>query len=282
VAHRVQRARAMLRLVAIVAIVPGCALYFGDDPGEPAGGGPIVDGGAPPDLEGSFSLVKTRSLAGEYPIVGVDTDRAGGVWVAYQVRSGDYYAPDTTRVVHLDANGTKTKEFVYTDEYTNVSGLAFSGDAVWLNYGNWDATSGNHHVRKLDPETGARIGSFGTPNGIIDLDVHGDELRLSYEWNQLIGLDLATGGETWRVSHELFDPGGTQRGIASTADGKLWVASWWTSRIYLLDDSFHVIGSGRTPLLEQGHTIDVGLHLAWDGAQLIMSVDGQLHWLSPR
>ena len=57
--------------------------------------------------------------------------------------------PADVRVVHLDAAGTKVAEFKYNDEYTQVSGLAFSGDAVWLNYG---ATgTGNNHIRKLDP-----------------------------------------------------------------------------------------------------------------------------------
>jgi len=270
-------------LLLVLASGSGCALYFGGDDGPGAG-----DDGADPgpggtdDLGDSFELVKTRSIAGEYPIAGVDSDRHGGLWVAYQIRSGDYYAMDETRVVHLDPNGTKLKEFVYRDEYTNVSGIAFSGDAVWLNYGNWDASSGNLHVRKLDAETGERITSFGMPIGIIDLDVHGDELRLSYEWNELIGLDLATGGQKWRVGTGLFDPGGTQRGIATTDDGKIWVASWWTDRIYLLDSSFQKIGSGRTKLLDADLTIDSGVQLAWDGSQLILAVDGQIHWLTPR
>lgn len=267
----------------LLAAGPGCTLYFGEEedgagPGSGGGGG---DGGGG-DPGGSFEFVKTRSIAGEYPIVGVDSDRVGGLWIAYQIRSGDYYASDTTRVVHLDANGVKDKEFVYRDDYTNVSGLAFSGDAVWLNYGNWDASSGNLHVRKLDPVTGARLGSFGLLHGIIDLDVYQDELRLSYEWNEVISLDLSTGGENWREGHTLFDDGGTQRGIATTADGNMWIASWWTSTIYLVDSTFKVIAKGHTKLLDADHTIDAGVHLAWDGTQLILAMNGQISWLAPK
>ena len=271
-------------LPLLLAAAPGCTLYFGEEEeGGPAGGGGSGSGGGGGGLpDGTFDFVKTKSIAGEYPVVGIDTDRAGGLWIAYQIRSGDYYATDTTRVVHRDASGVKTKEFVYTDDYTNVSGLAFSGDAVWLNYGNWDASSGNLHVRKLDPVTGARLGSFGLEHGIIDLDVHEDELRLSYEWNEVISLDLTTGGENWRERHTLFEDGGTQRGIATTADGNMWIASWTTSTIHLVDPSFRVIAKGHTKLLDGGHTIDAGVHLAWDGRELILAMDGQISWLAPK
>ena len=274
----------MRRFLALLALLlaPGCSLYFGEDSSDDIESSGGASGGSNGIPTGSFELVKTRSIAGEYPIVGIDSDREGGVWVAYQIRNGAYYSTDETRVVHLDSLGVKLKEFVYRDEYTNVSGLAFSGDAVWLNYGNWDASSGNLHVRKLDPDTGARITSFGMPLGIIDLDVHGDQLRLSYEWNEVIELDLATGGEIDRYAHTLFDDGGTQRGIASTDEGDLWIASWFTDKIYLTDPSHRLIGTGHTSLLDQDLTIDSGLQLAWDGSQLILAVDGQIHWLSPQ
>ncbi len=273
----------MLRALLVVLLLPGCALYFGDGDGDEAGGSGTGSGTVePPDLDGSFKLVKTRSIAGEHPVAGVDTDGRGGLWIAYHLQTGDYYALDEVRVVHLDAQGIKTREFVYRDEFTDVSGIAFSGDAVWLNYGRWNASTGNHHIRKLDPETGERLGSFATPHGINDLDVHGDELRLSYAWNEIIALDLETGGERWRRPVSVFDDGGAQRGIASTDDGRLWIASWLTSRIHVLGEDGEELGSGRTELLERGHTVDVGLHLAWDGAQLIMVVDSQIHWLDPR
>jgi outer membrane protein assembly factor BamB len=267
----------MLKALLVALLLPGCALDSGE--GEETGG---PDTGEPPDLAGSFKLVTTRSIAGEYPIAGVDTDGQGGLWIAYSIQTGDYYSLDEVRIVHLDAQGTKTKEFVYRDEFTDISGLAFSGDAVWVNYGRWLAGTGNYHIRKLDPETGARLGSFAAPNGIVEIDVHGDELRLSNQWNQIIALDLQTGGEKWRREVSAFEDGGTQRGIASTDDGRLWVASWTTSRIHVLDADGDSVGNGRTELLERGHTVHVGLQLAWDGAQLIMVANHQIHWLAPR
>jgi hypothetical protein len=269
-----------MRILSLACVLglSGCSLYFGADD-APFEGDDVPGTGA----KGDFELVVTRSIAGEYPLAGVDSDRAGGLWIAYQIRNGDYYANDETRVVHLDASGVKQQEFIYDDEFTNVSGIAFSGDAVWLNYGNWDATSGNVHVRKLDPETGERLGSFALPHGIIDLDVHDDELRLSYEWNAVIALDRATGGQRWRTDHTLFDPGGTQRGITSTQDGRQWVASWWTSEIYLLDAALQKIGTGHAQVLEDADlTIGSGVWLAWDGTELILAFDGQIYWLTPQ
>jgi hypothetical protein len=276
----------MLRALLVALLLPGCALYLGED-GDGDGDG---DGGEtdspdtdePPDPDAPFTLVKTRSIAGEYPVAGVDTDGQGGLWVAYMIQTGGYYSLDEVRVVHLDAQGAKTKELVYRDEFTNISGLAFSGDAVWVTYDRWDAGTGNYHIRKLDPETGAWIGSFEIAHGINDLDVHGDELRLSNQWGEIIALDLETGHEEWRWPVSVSGSLGTQRGIASTGDGRLWVASYLTSQIHVLDADGNYIGSWRTELLEQGHTADVGLQLAWDGAQLIMVVHNQIHWLTPR
>lgn len=271
----------MTRLASILvalALIPGCSLYFN---GDGAGGGDDLGGGTAPDPtpSGSFTLRKTKAIAGELPVVGMDSDHAGGLWIAYRVQTGDYYALADVRVVHLDAAGTKVAEFKYNDEYTQVSGLAFSGDAVWLNYG---ATgTGNNHIRKLDPVTGARIGSFATEIGIVDLDVHGDELRLSNLWNQVIAIDRTTGGELWRTPITSFEDS-TQRGIASTSDDRLWIASSATNHITLLDAAHNVIGSGVTSLLDgQWNGID-GLNLAWDGDELLLMVNNQIAWLSPQ
>src|SRR5207253_8232617 len=79
-ARRVQRLRAMRRLAYVLplllAAAPGCALYFGeeeDDGGSAGGGGGSGGGGGGGSVpDGSFEFVKTRSIAGEYPIVGID------------------------------------------------------------------------------------------------------------------------------------------------------------------------------------------------------------------
>ncbi len=266
-------------LIVALALVPGCSLYFNGE--EPAAGGASTDAGSAtePMPTGSFTLRKTRAIAGELPVVGIDSDHAGGLWIAYRVQTGDYYALADVRVVHLDASGTKVAEFRYNDEYTKVSGLAFSGDAIWLNYAS--TGTGNNHIRKLDPATGERIGSFATEIGIVDLDIHGDELRLSNLWNQVISIDRTTGGELWRTPITAFEAS-TQRGIASTAQDTLWVASWMTNRITLLDASHHVIGSGTTSLLDgQGNGFD-SLHLAWDGSELLIVINNQIAWLAPQ
>ncbi len=265
-------------LIVALALIPGCSLYFnGDDPvaGDDTDAGPTPE----PTPSGSFTLKKTRSIAGELPVVGMDSDHAGGLWIAYRVQIGDYYTLADVRVVHLDAVGTKLAEFRYNDEYTKVSGLAFSGDALWLNYG---ATgTGNNHIRKLDPATGARIGSFATEVGIIDLDVRGNELRLSNLWNQVIAIDVTTGGELWRTPITSFEDS-TQRGIASTSDDRLWIASSATNRISLLDASHTVIGSGVTSLLDGQWNGIEGLQLAWDGDELLLMVNNQIAWLAPQ
>lgn len=287
VVRRVQPCGAMVRLVSVAAVAvlascPGCALYFEDDDG--GGGGSSGDeagssGPMEPRPTGSFTLVKTRAIAGELPVVGVDSDRAGGLWIAYRLQTGDYYSLADVRVVHVDAQGAKLSEFRYRDEYTQVSGIAYSGDAVWLSYNALG--TGNNHVRKLDPVTGAQIGSFGTEAGIIDLDAHDDLLLLSNLWNEVIAIDRATGGEQWRMAVTAFEDS-TQRGLAATADGRLWVASSATNRITLFDAQHAVIGSGTTTLLDAEWNGLDGLQLGWDGDELLLSTRNQISWLAPR
>lgn len=275
-------------LVLALLGLPACSLYFSDEGGGGGSGGsgeggvdgggePTQDGGTPPP-NGTFTFTKTRAIAGELPVVGIDSDGAGGLWIGYRVQIGGYYANADVRVVHLDPAGAKLAEFRYDDEYTQVSGLAYGGGAVWLNYGS--IGTGNNHIRKLDPVTGARLGSFATEVGIIDLDVHGGQLRLSNTWNQVIALDMTTGGELWRAPVTAFAED-TQRGIASTASDNLWVVSTQSNKIIRLDPQHHVIGAGVTDLLGSPVYGSGNLQLAWDGSELILAVGNQIVWLAP-
>lgn len=252
-----------LHIVTALALVAGCAT---DEP---------ESNDVPGDLEGPFELRTVRTIAGELPIAGIDTDGAGGLWIAYSTQTGGYGSNDDVRLVHLDAAGTKTKEFRYTDEYADVEGIAFAGDAVWINH-----SGGNDYMRAIDPETGAVLRSFGTETGIVDLDAHDGELRMSVLWDQVVGLDGETGGQRWRATGYI-DTGSSQRGIASMADGRIWVATLG-DRINLLDPKGHIVGSGTHDLLDYDTwTVDVGLYLAWDGQYVIVAVDGQISWLEP-
>lgn len=257
----------------VVRCAPGCTLLYEQNDSA----GPEDPPPPHPPGTGSFQLTKTRSIAGELPVVGMDSDRQGGLWIAYRLQTGDYYSLADVRVVHLDPNGAKLAEFRYNDEYTTVSGLAFSGDALWLNYGS--TGTGNNHIRKLDPATGARIGSFATEIGIVDLTVQNDALLLSNLWNEVISIDQANGGELWRAPITDFEDS-TQRGIAAMADGKLWVASSASDQITLLDASHRVVGHGTTTLLDPQWNGTEGLQLAWDGTELLLAANNQISWLA--
>ncbi|NJM91121.1 MAG: hypothetical protein HC863_02375 [Myxococcales bacterium] len=286
---RMRRFAALLFSSALLGL-SACSLYF-DEPTNPnqppacdrtdatcddGGGGDEPDPKVPP---ATFTFSKVRAIAGEYPVVGVDSDGAGGLWLAYRLAIGGYYDVDDVRVVHLDRDGRKLSEWRYLDEYTPVTGIAFGAGAVWLNYG---ATgTGNNHIRKLDPVDGHRLTSFAVEPGIIDLDARGDQLLLSNLWNQVIALDASTGGERWRTTLTSF-ASSTQRGIASTQDGKLWVATAVSNRILLLDDTHRVVDVGVTDQLDPQWNGIEGLQLAWDGSSLILAHDNQISWLARR
>ncbi len=185
-AHRAPVRLLMLRLILVLATA-SCTL-------EPGTGSP--DAALPVE---PWDLVKTRTMAGELPIVGFDSDRAGGLWIAYALAPGDAPRADNVRIAHVDASGTKVAEHRWTDPAPRLSGLAFSGDALWLN--TTDNLEGGNHVRKIDPVTGIELDRFTVESGITDLEVDAQrgELLLSSHFNRVIALDLTTHAETWRA-----------------------------------------------------------------------------------
>ncbi len=223
-----------------------------------------------------LGLEATRYIDTDQPVVGVDSDGAGGLWIATsRMGQTDYYAHDDVAVIHRGADGSELARFEYSDEFTDVSGLAFSGDALWLNY-NAGGSTGNDRIRKLDPKTGAYLGGFATQSGIVDLDVRDGELLMSSLWNEVIALDIATGGIRWRAS--IGGPEmSTRSPAASTDDGTMWMASW-TTHLYLLDEDHDVIASGVPDQVPAGYG---NQQLAWDGAELIVAVDRQIVWYAP-
>ncbi len=249
------------RIAALLALIAGCATEATND--------------VPGDLEGPFGLRTVRTLIAEHPVAGIDVDGAGGLWIAYSLPTGGFGTNDDVRVVHLDATDTKTKELRFADEFADVDGLAFAGDAVWLAH-----NGGNDYMRAIDPDTGTVVRTLATETGVVDLDVHEGELRMSVLWDQVVALDRETGGERWRA-FDYHDTGGAQRGIASMEDGRVWVATL-SDRIFLLDPKGRLVGSGTHDLLDHDTwTIDVGMYLAWDGQYVIAAANNRISWLEP-
>src|SRR5512135_1646227 len=119
-----------MRVAVLLAALPACALYFG--PGPSGSGGAVGSGGgsAGPDPH----WVSTRAIAGEHQVAGIDSDGAGGLWIAYVDANGGYGSIYDMWVTHLDASLAKVSEWSFHDESAPVSGLAYTGDRVWINY----------------------------------------------------------------------------------------------------------------------------------------------------
>lgn len=215
-----------------------------------------------PDFEWQY----VSSIAGEEMIAGVDSDRAGGLWIAY-------YTPDRVRIVHRAASGATVADFTYPETGVRpVSGLAYTGDALWVNH----VVHGGFgdHLRKLDPTTGAELDRFAAEDGIEDVDYATGELLLSKS-NGFLVMDPATGGIKSRTDVSEFYLT-TQRGVAAM-QGKLWLAGWNTNRIVLVDRTGTVLRGGTTNLLPFTNAQPV--FLAWDGSALILATTSQITWL---
>ena len=250
----------------LLALLPACGLYSG--PGDAS---PVPDGD-------NYELAKIKAIGGEHTVAGVDTDGAGGIWIVYRDAVGDYYTPANVWVTHLDASGAKLSEWFYNDDYTEIGGIAYTGDALWVSYSAVGAS--NSHLRKLDPATGATIGTFATESGVNDISYGGGQLYLSWAWNEMWTIDPVTGAMGTALTLP-FPEGGTERGIAY-AGGNVWVALNFTNRLYLVDPSGHVVGSGVSDVLPgtTNPSQTAGLQIAWDGSALIVVVDNQIVWLA--
>lgn len=234
-----------------------------------------------------IQMIRTRTMAGELPVVGIDSDRAGGLWIAYSKAMGGYYAPDDVRLVHVDAHGAKTSEFKFSDTYADILGIAFDGHAVWINVTGATGTDGAY-VRAIDAATGLEVARHGVESGISDLEVDDarGELLLSSVYDRVIALDLATGLETWRAQLRSPEPNyqGVQSAIAITGDGSMWFASRFWNYLELRNPQRIPVAAYTENVTDDHHVTDYRLFLAWDPTtqQVIASAENQISWLALR
>lgn len=254
--------------IVLLALLPACSLYFG--PGGESGSG---SGSSSPSTT-SYQLVVARSMAGEHDVAGVDSDGAGGVWIAY---ADNYYTPKQLWVTHLDAAGTKLSEWSL-DDVVPIRGLAFGGGAVWLNHTTY--SGGGSHISKLDATTGATLKQLATSPEIADLsyDRTSDELLLSYHGNQVATLDANTGGELAMTG--IPSTGyTTQHGVAVTGS-RMWVNESFSNAFFLVDRDGTQIATATAPILGTTDYIPAGLEMGWDGSQLIVVYENQIFWFT--
>ncbi|MBA3392787.1 MAG: hypothetical protein H0T89_09090 [Deltaproteobacteria bacterium] len=261
-----------MRHLVLLACLTACDLYVGSGDTPPD---PPTDPDPPDPAAATFRLVLDDSMAGERTINGIDSDGAGGLWILYRDPTAGYDDLATLHVVHLDAQRAKLSEWVLEDEYAWTSGIAYTGDAVWINYSGVD----QKFLRKLDPITGATLGTFAMTGAITDISAGGsDELLLSVAHNQVIAIDRTTGGQTTQTAVAAPFTSSTQRGIVRVA-GRSWVASWTTDDIYVVDDAGTITDIGTTDV-RPGHVAAENIYLAWDGTRLVMSARNQIYWLA--
>lgn len=269
---------AMKRLACVLALASGCVEELPPEyvPEEPA---PLPQ------------LVRTRTMAGELPVVGIDSDRAGGLWIAYSKQTGDYYAVDDLILAHVDTHGTKVAEFkVAAETHADILGIAFDGHAIWVNHRSATVNGGvaAPYVRAIDATTHLETARYEVEAGISDLEVDDarGELLLSSEYDRVIALDLATGAETWRDQLRATWVGytGQLSAIALTDDGRLWSASRFWAVLELRDAARQPIATYTEDVTDDHHVTNYRLFLAWDKArqQVIASAENQISWLALR
>lgn len=220
-----------------------------------------------------YTLQPVTAFAGAHHVVGIDTDHAGGVWLAYQMQSA-VYTFDDLRVVHLDKDGETLAELSYTGDDAIVTGIARGDDGLWLCHcdGNLD----KRRLRKIDMTTGADLATLPVENGIQDITVRGNLILLSSTWRELVAVDATTGNEQWRAAIPALADS-ESRGIAATPTGT-WIVSLVESRAVLVDDTGATLETAAFPYGAGNWSIDDGLQLAVDGDALVLHRRNQITW----
>ncbi len=273
-----------MRLV-LLALLPACSLYFG----TPHGGAGSASGSGsdglppspPPSGPGTVTLTLVKSMAGAHQIAGIDSDGNGGLWIASRDPSAGTGSVANVWVDHLDAGGNKLSEWLFDDDATTVSGLAFTGDAVWLNYNeNVVGSCATCRLRKLDAATGASVGSYTTWGGIADISYGERVLLLSSAYGEVLSLTLNGGYSDIGIVSPDAVPGGTQRGAAYNA-GWYWIATDASDEIYIADLSGSLVATASTDVLPGGWGTPPQQFLAWqDETTLMIVADNQIDWLA--
>lgn len=264
-------------LLFVASITAGCRLYENDAPCPCASGWTCCAGANVcaksadlcPAPQGPITFQQTRSMAGAMPIAGIDSDRAGGLWIAYQPTG-------SVHVVHLDPSGATLSDWTYTDDITPIHGLAYGLGGVWLDYNG--ITSDSLFLRELDATTGAEIQRFATDYQMSDLDASGQTL-LALKDGDLIDIDPHTGGVLSRTAFSGYDSAYYGRGIAAVGS-QVWLSAWNSNTLYLAGKDGKIDRSGATDFIADEALRDV--FLAWDGTSLIVEVGNQITWLTPQ
>ena len=254
--------------IALCAVCTGCVVDSGPD----------VE--IPPPRE-PYGLVKTKAIAGELPVAGIDGDGAGGLWIAYHLEGwGGAARADNVRLVHLDADGNKLLEHRWTEE-VRPSGIAVDGDTIWMNMIVGSFTN-ESTLRQIEASTGVTLRSISQDQQVIDLDIAGDELRLGTFDGDVIALDRTSGQQMWRATLIGSPQGftGTARGFTTDDTGAMWMMSngYWLER-YTADLQAGGVFTGAP--FEGHHTTAFEVFLAWDHG-LIAATENQISWLAPR
>lgn len=216
-------------------------------------------------------LVRVHAFAGEHTVVGVDSDHAGGVWVAYQLQSGPFSWNDL-RLAHYAKDRTKLAEHRYQGDDVLVSGIAFDGEVLWVNHSN--GGDQNNRVRKIDPTTGAELAAWPTSGGIDDIAVRDEQLLFS-RGVDMFALNATTGALEMTVGLEGFQ--NDAMGIAVAIDGT-WVMEMTRTRLSLVDDTGATHATLALPSIFEDWSGLEGIHLAVDGDQFIVHRRNQITW----
>lgn len=222
-------------------------------------------------MEMGDELVRVNAFAGEHHVVGVDSDHAGGVWVAYQLQSGPFSWNDL-RLAHHAVDGTKLAEHRYQGDDVLVSGIAFDGEALWVSHSN--GGDQNNRVRKIDPATGAQLAVLPTSGGIEDVAVRGAQLLFS-RGVDMFALNATTGALEMSVALDGFQ--NDAKGIAVAHDGT-WIVEMTPTRLSLVDDTGVTLATLGLPSAFQDWSGLEGIHLAVEGDQFIVHRRNQISW----
>ena len=258
---------------SIAIALSGCSVYFGDDDPEPDPGP-----GTPVEADRIYQLEPRGAWAAEGQVAGLAWD-GEAFWIAYRYEVGGYYDNDEIEIVRWDpTTGERFAEYFLADEYAPVAGLAWTGDALWINY-NTRGGAGPQLMKRLDPASGDVTSELATPIGISDIDYDGENLVLANIWNRVQRVDATTGA----LGGELAVPwmlDSTVRGVA-VRPGEIWLSSQADDDLTIMAPDGTLLGRALIDMLDDTWNFGAGFFLTFAGENIVFVSDNQLYMFEP-
>ncbi len=220
-----------------------------------------------------YELTHEATLLMSEHIGGITND-GKNLWIMYEETIGGYYDDNNIRIVNYDIdNHVEIKSFDYKN-FIQPNGLAYDGNALWVNY---NSSSEHSEIQKVNTSDGTIEQTFGATVSINDIDFFDNHLYMfgyNDSWN--IGKLNPTSNQVSVINTD-YEQSLSNRGI-SVRDNEMWTIDWSNQHIAVNNMQGKMIGKVKTDFLNGcDHCFSAGHHSTFLNDKFIVTKNSEIH-----